>query len=78
MFTVCFSVFLDGAHTVESLQECIEWFKNNSNAPVKALFFNIIGRRNPETLLSILHDFYFNHVVFVPNISGVDSFSNGT
>ncbi|KAF9362761.1 Folylpolyglutamate synthetase [Mortierella sp. NVP85] len=71
--------FFDGAHTVESLGVCAEWFKdasrsNSQGSSVKrVLVFNCTGARDGETLLgpmarlqSIVH---FDHVVFTPNIT---------
>lgn len=67
--------YLDGAHTVESMQVCSEWFQENSKPPdtrKKVLIFNVTGERNPEHLLKLLVECQFETVIFSPNV-GVES-----
>ncbi|GAB0094970.1 Folylpolyglutamate synthase [Sergentomyia squamirostris] len=65
-------VFLDGAHTVESIEVCAEWFTDNtakSNNP-KCLIFNVTGSRDTKKLLStLLETSSFNLILFTPNIA---------
>nr|CAH8822037.1 unnamed protein product [Trichobilharzia regenti] len=52
--------FLDGAHTVESLQSAIRWFhsesltKYNVGPTVRILIFTVIGPRDPKSFLQYL------------------------
>lgn len=66
--------FLDGAHTVESIANCVSWFqrvsRRNSN---KFLIFNVSGDRNSSELLSLLRSLNFDRVYFAPNYAGVTS-----
>ncbi|XP_044728349.1 folylpolyglutamate synthase, mitochondrial-like isoform X2 [Chrysoperla carnea] len=61
--------FLDGAHTIESLAKCIEWFtkqigvSDNENI----LIFNVTGDRDSQQLLKLLNNVNFKNVIFVPN-----------
>ncbi|XP_061389738.1 putative folylpolyglutamate synthase [Musca vetustissima] len=67
-----YSMHLDGAHTVESMQVCGNWFAHttrNSRKP-KILLFNTTGERDSKNLLSILHNYsHFDMLCFVPNIA---------
>lgn len=51
-----FSIYLDGAHTTESLNLCSEWFskstKNSNNE--KVLIFNLTGEREAVKLLKLV------------------------
>lgn len=71
--------FLDGAHTKESMDLCIEWF-NKSSSPGhpsasssvtsvnRVLLFNCTGYRNPiELLTPLLQGPAFDAVLFSPN-----------
>ena len=64
--------FLDGAHTLESLQNCGKWFAKESqrlvtsNRLVRAVVFNCTGDRNTEQLIKAL-DTEFDIAVFCPN-----------
>ncbi|KAL5012404.1 hypothetical protein ScPMuIL_010955 [Solemya velum] len=68
--------YLDGAHTVESIEQCVEWFKEASaeerssilGKVVKILVFNSTGDRDPATLITPLVDCDFSAAVFCPNI----------
>nr|XP_046230677.1 folylpolyglutamate synthase, mitochondrial-like [Scatophagus argus] len=68
--------FLDGAHTMRSMQACADWFteaaaqhERNASGPVaKVLLFNTTGERDSAALLKPLLPFHFDFVVFCPNI----------
>ncbi|GAB1597502.1 folylpolyglutamate synthase, mitochondrial-like [Argonauta hians] len=72
------SFYLDGAHTVESINNCTNWFlkhsyleiiNNRSNMkPTRVLMFNVSGGRKPKRLLSVLNQCSFDVVIFVPSI----------
>lgn len=66
--------FLDGAHTIESIANCVSWFKRvsqrNSN---KFLIFNTTGDRNSVELLNLLRPLNFDRIYFAPNYAGVTS-----
>lgn len=61
--------YLDGAHTLESLQVCANWFRQETreSTRVKALVFNVTGDRDSKTLMSQLQRCNFQKVYFVPN-----------
>ncbi|KAJ8931424.1 hypothetical protein NQ314_015663 [Rhamnusium bicolor] len=62
--------FLDGAHTIESMIVCANWFKEktiNSNRE-KALIFNLTGDRNPDVFFKELCKLAFDIVIFTPNV----------
>jgi len=69
-------LFLDGAHTLESLSACTSWFQNavgsSSSAP-RALIFNCSFDRNPSRLLGPMKALQdrlpFGAVVFCPNVA---------
>jgi len=64
--------FLDGAHTIESITNCISWFKRASRrTSTKFLIFNITGDRNSSELLHLLESLNFEKAYFVPNCAGV-------
>ncbi|CAH8435379.1 unnamed protein product [Schistosoma rodhaini] len=52
--------YLDGAHTVESLQSAIKWFQNksfasnNSRRPIRIIIFTVTGPRDPKPFLKCL------------------------
>ncbi|XP_078811675.1 folylpolyglutamate synthase, mitochondrial isoform X4 [Oryzias latipes] len=56
--------FLDGAHTVRSMQACVDWFKGsaaqhekNASGPVaRVLLFNATGDRDSAAMLKLLVD----------------------
>ncbi|KAI8116805.1 hypothetical protein FF38_05668 [Lucilia cuprina] len=74
-----FNIHLDGAHTVESMQVCGQWFSQvttDSTIP-KILLFNTTGDRDSEKLLTILRNFItFDLVCFVPNIASLSKDKN--
>lgn len=66
--------FLDGAHTIESMVNCVSWFKRVSRETSnKFLMFNITGDRNSLELLKLLRPLNFDRVYFAPNYAGVPS-----
>ncbi|XP_011630289.1 folylpolyglutamate synthase, mitochondrial, partial [Pogonomyrmex barbatus] len=66
--------FLDGAHTIESIVNCISWFKRVSRGTSsKFLIFNISGDRNSLEFLKLLKSLNFDKVYFAPNYAGVTS-----
>ncbi|GAA6056511.1 hypothetical protein JCM3770_006853 [Rhodotorula araucariae] len=77
--------YLDGAHTVESLKCCGEWFDEaslqNSDASTRALIFNCTSGRSGlsllGTLLSSLSSQPFQHVIFCTNTTYASGTSSG-
>ncbi|XP_052063109.1 folylpolyglutamate synthase, mitochondrial-like [Mytilus californianus] len=78
--------YLDGAHTLESIQQCVDWFqkhsereaKNISGKVVKILLYNTKGDRDVTRLLRPLMSCGFDAAVFCPNISYTTSSIAGT
>lgn len=67
--------FLDGAHTLESIQSCISWFKymtGKRNGP-KILIFNTTGKRDSSEFLFSLKSLHFEKAYFVPNYAGIQT-----
>ncbi|XP_073828716.1 folylpolyglutamate synthase 1 [Musca autumnalis] len=67
-----FNMHLDGAHTVESMEVCGNWFANTTspNKIPKILIFNTTGERDSKNLLAILRNYTdFDLLCFVPNIA---------
>ncbi|XP_029283914.1 folylpolyglutamate synthase, mitochondrial-like isoform X2 [Cottoperca gobio] len=68
--------FLDGAHTMRSMQACVHWFSDtaaqherNSSGPVaRVLLFNATGERDAAALLKQLVPCHFDFAVFCPSI----------
>nr|CAD7413469.1 unnamed protein product [Timema poppensis] len=62
--------FLDGAHTLESMALCSQWFSaaTRGSAVKRVLLFNSTGDRQSSELLSPLLDCDFHLVLFCPNI----------
>lgn len=63
--------FLDGAHTVESMLSCVEWYmKNRPSSPTvrHALLLNMTGDRDRLQIIEPLFPCKFDKVVFCPNI----------
>lgn len=66
--------FLDGAHTVESISNCVSWFmKVSRKTSPKFLIFNISGDRNSQKFIDLLKPLNFDRVYFAPNYAGVTS-----
>jgi folylpolyglutamate synthase/dihydropteroate synthase len=65
------NLFLDGAHTIDSIQICLEWFKKqiHDKNSIKILVFNVTGDRDSLKMLEILNSMNFNHVYFTTNIA---------
>ncbi|XP_037036193.1 folylpolyglutamate synthase, mitochondrial [Bradysia coprophila] len=65
-------LYIDGAHTIESLKLCLDWFKlQTRNSPNrKMLLFNVTGDRDAEKMLCILYG-SFDCAMFSPNIPSV-------
>ena len=70
--------FLDGAHTMLSVQACRAWFEYVSNTQeknitplktFKVLIFNTTKDRDPKSLLSHLASFPFDKVIFSTNLT---------
>ncbi|KAI3361679.1 hypothetical protein L3Q82_001945 [Scortum barcoo] len=69
--------FLDGAHTMRSMQACVQWFKEtaaqherNASGPVaRVLLFNATGERDSAAMLKLLVPCQFDFAVFCPNIT---------
>ncbi|XP_041825453.1 folylpolyglutamate synthase, mitochondrial [Melanotaenia boesemani] len=69
--------FLDGAHTMRSMQACVHWFRetaaqherNASGPVVRVLLFNATGERDSAALLKLLQPSQFDFAVFCPNIT---------
>ncbi|XP_061554902.1 folylpolyglutamate synthase, mitochondrial [Phycodurus eques] len=69
--------FLDGAHTVRSMQACVNWFseiaarhERNASGPVaRILLFNATGERDCAAMLKQLVPCNFDFAVFCPNIT---------
>lgn len=65
------TLFLDGAHTVESMELCARWFNDKSKSDHKRLLiFNTTGDRDSIKLLStLLATITFDAAFFVPNVA---------
>ncbi|XP_030598401.1 folylpolyglutamate synthase, mitochondrial [Archocentrus centrarchus] len=69
--------FLDGAHTMRSMQACVQWFREtaaqherNASGPVaRVLLFNATGERDSAAMLKLLVACHFDFAVFCPNIT---------
>ncbi|XP_043463592.1 folylpolyglutamate synthase, mitochondrial-like isoform X2 [Leptopilina heterotoma] len=67
--------FIDGAHTLESINNCATWFKNSikNETGNRYLIFNTTGYRNSELLMTKLKKLKFLKAFFSPNISGINN-----
>ncbi|XP_036444710.1 folylpolyglutamate synthase, mitochondrial isoform X1 [Colossoma macropomum] len=69
--------FLDGAHTMRSMQACVSWFSeaaaqhetNITGSLVRVLLFNATGERDCAAMLKLLVPCHFDFAVFCPNIT---------
>nr|XP_020456652.1 folylpolyglutamate synthase, mitochondrial [Monopterus albus] len=69
--------FLDGAHTMRSMQACVHWFRETAaqheriaSGPVaRVLLFNATGERDSAAMLKLLVPCQFDFAVFCPNIT---------
>ncbi|XP_055630515.1 folylpolyglutamate synthase, mitochondrial isoform X2 [Toxorhynchites rutilus septentrionalis] len=64
-------IFLDGAHTVESIEICAKWFQScQRKKNPKILIFNATGDRDNNKLLKLLaKHVHFDKVFFSPNLA---------
>ncbi|XP_031849523.1 folylpolyglutamate synthase 1 isoform X2 [Nomia melanderi] len=71
--TTVASFYLDGAHTIESIQCCISWFNNVTSGSGKKniLIFNVSGKRDSKSLLTLIKSLQFEKAYFVPNYAGI-------
>ena len=79
------SFYLDGAHTKESVNVCVDWLVNkighecNRIEFKRILLFNISSDRDSFNLLEPLNKIKWDHVVFCPSIlTDVTSKKNGS
>ncbi|KAK2579635.1 hypothetical protein KPH14_011562 [Odynerus spinipes] len=72
--------YLDGAHTLESIDCCISWFNSHieKKAGKRYLIFNITGQRDTSRFLTLLKSVKFHRVYFVPNLSGIPDIDDQT
>lgn len=69
--------YIDGAHTVESMRVCCQWFDKKSTAEIRSLpsnekvvrilIFTLTGSRKPKPVLSLLKNCAFDIAVFTTN-----------
>ncbi|CAH1398419.1 unnamed protein product [Nezara viridula] len=60
--------YLDGAHTVESMEVAKNWFQETSSKnALRILIFNVTGGRSPISLLKMLVDCQFSEAIFCTN-----------
>ncbi|XP_034948033.1 folylpolyglutamate synthase, mitochondrial isoform X2 [Chelonus insularis] len=71
----CIDFYLDGAHTVESMKTCVNWFKGHvkNTGNKKILMFNMTGNRDATVLLKLLQPLEFDQAFFVPNVAGISN-----
>lgn len=66
--------FLDGAHTLDSIEACLEWFRMTSQRPkecpaFRCLIFYVTGQRDVESLATpILKSNLFDLIIICPNV----------
>ncbi|EFX89284.1 hypothetical protein DAPPUDRAFT_205741 [Daphnia pulex] len=69
--------YVDGAHTPESIEACVEWFIQASASPKlrpkRVLIFNTTGDRNANLLLAPLNRCHFDVALFCSNIIDVSN-----
>lgn len=62
------SFYLDGAHTKESMENCLRWFQSEAGEESKLLMVNIIGDRDKyEILKPLARANLFKRVIFSTN-----------
>ncbi|XP_058830330.1 folylpolyglutamate synthase, mitochondrial [Topomyia yanbarensis] len=68
-------IFLDGAHTMESIEVCAKWFQaGHRKGNPQLLIFNATGDRNSFKLLKLLSKYVrFDGVFFCPNVASHQS-----
>ncbi|XP_043275007.1 folylpolyglutamate synthase, mitochondrial isoform X1 [Venturia canescens] len=64
--------YLDGAHTIESIECGAKWFAESIGASSgkRVLIFNTTGNRDFVKMLRILRSLNFDQVYFTPNVAG--------
>jgi len=67
------SFYLDGAHTLQSMEACRDWLCQKFGPEFdenvfRVLLFNISGDRNAKQLLRPLQELHWDHAIFCPNI----------
>ena len=70
------SYFLDGAHTLESMEECSRWFvkcHKTASKRYKVLVFHCTGDRSNKTLLNCLESIEFDCAIFTPTRTHVQN-----
>ncbi|XP_059351170.1 folylpolyglutamate synthase, mitochondrial-like isoform X1 [Daphnia carinata] len=69
--------YVDGAHTPESIEACVEWFlhatSSNRSRRKRVLMFNTTGDRNASLLLAPLIRCQFDVAIFCSNIICIDN-----
>ncbi|TNN16661.1 Folylpolyglutamate synthase isoform 1 [Schistosoma japonicum] len=73
--------FLDGAHTIESLQSAVKWFHDksfslqNNKRTMRIVIFTVTGPRDPKPFLECLQKFFpaNSHKIFYALIYGAKS-----
>ncbi|XP_058380112.1 folylpolyglutamate synthase, mitochondrial isoform X2 [Diceros bicornis minor] len=76
--------YLDGAHTISSMQACVRWFrqelhgreKPDGGPEVRVLLFNSTGDRDPAALMKLLQPCKFHYAVFCPNLTEMSPTGN--
>ncbi|XP_022195190.2 folylpolyglutamate synthase, mitochondrial [Nilaparvata lugens] len=68
--------YIDGAHTKESMHECVSWFngKTKTKESVKVLLFNVTSNRDSYALLSLLDCCRFDTILFSTNIANQNNY----
>lgn len=63
--------YLDGAHTIESIEICLNWYKQQvkDSDSIRILVFNVTGDRDSSKMLETLHSMNFSRVCFTTNIA---------
>jgi folylpolyglutamate synthase len=69
--------YLDGAHTIDSMEICADWFsKKISDDSINVLVFNVTGDRDSERIMASLHSkIRFDYVCFTTNILNNDAYT---
>lgn len=76
--------YLDGAHTVESLDVCTQWFKDTVKQDKdisRVLIFNCTNGRDGPKLLNVVSQLQdttaFDHVIFTTNVTFREGYTGG-
>lgn len=66
-------LFIDGAHTIESLALCLKWFQNEIHKCRRCsnyVIFNVTGDRNALKMMQMIRGTIdLDRVLFVPNLA---------